>query len=219
MGLSMHSMTLLPINVWGNAFLTASQIINLLLSSIIQGKTPHELLFNKKPDYTKFRSFGCACYPLLRSYNLSKLNLRSYCCLFFGYSLCNKGYICRYSIGRIYVSTYSFNEDIFPFFSKILVLSKSDDAPVSQIATPIFNVLFPSTPSIIISDHITLHTSSLHNHTSSPFVTATNSTISLSSQNIHPMTTHGKSVILKRKIYNASIVFVPSEHVNLKNAL
>ena len=121
MGLSMHSMTLLPMNVWGNAFLTASQIINILRFSIIQGKTPHELLFHKKPDYTKFRSFSCACYPLLRSYNLNKLNLRSFCCLLFGYSLCNKGYICRYSIGRIYVSTCSFNEDIFLFFSKILV--------------------------------------------------------------------------------------------------
>jgi len=65
MGLSMHSMNLLPMNVWGNVVLIASQIINLLRSSIIQGKTPHELFFNKKPDYTKFRSFCCACYPLL----------------------------------------------------------------------------------------------------------------------------------------------------------
>ena len=92
-------------NVWGNAFLTVSQIINLLPSFIIQGKTPHELLFHKKRDYTKFRCFGCACYPLRRSYNLNRLNFR-FLVLLFGYSLCNKGYICRSSTGKIYISRH-----------------------------------------------------------------------------------------------------------------
>ena len=179
MGLSMHSMTLLPMNVWGNAFLTASQIINILRSSIIQGKTPHELLVHKKPDYTKFRSFSCACYPLLRSYNLNKLNLRSFCCLLFGYSLCNKIKATYVVILLVeYMSRHVVLMKIcFCSFQKYWFLFKSDDAPVSPIATPICNVLSPFTPSIIISDHITLPTSSLHNHTSSPSVTATNSSI------------------------------------------
>ena len=90
MVLSMLSAASLPMNFWSEAFLTAIQIINVLPSSVIQGKTPHELLFHKKPDYTIFKSFSCVCYPLLRPYNLNKLNFRS-SCFFLGYSQCNKG--------------------------------------------------------------------------------------------------------------------------------
>ena len=40
MGLSMLFAASLPMNFWGEVFLTASQIINVLPSSVIQGKTP-----------------------------------------------------------------------------------------------------------------------------------------------------------------------------------
>ena len=211
MGLSMLSTTSLPMNFWGEAFLTASQIISVLPSSVIQGKTPHELLFHKKPDYTTFKSFGCACYPLLRSYNLNKLNFRSTCCLFLGYSQCNKGYICRSPDGRIYIFRHVvFNEDIFPYsISKYGFLLNTDVAPVSQITPPVLIVISSSPSSIPISDSIILPTSPLHNHTLSPAVTTTDCLVPLSNQNVHPMTTRAKSGISKAKIYTTSLVSVP----------
>jgi len=113
-----------------------------------------------------------------------------------------------------------FNEDIFSYsILKYGFLSKSDDAPVSPISPPILTVISSFTPSIPIFDHITLPTSPLHNHTSSPVVTTTDSFVSLSNQNIHPMTTWAKSNISKPKIYIASLVFVPSELVNFKTDL
>jgi len=52
MGLYMLFAASLPMNFWGETFLTTNQIINFLPSSVIQGKTPRELLFHKKPNYT-----------------------------------------------------------------------------------------------------------------------------------------------------------------------
>ena len=191
MGLSMLYATSLPMNFWDEAFLTTSQIINVLPSSVIKGKTPHELLFHKKPDYTIFKSFGCACYPLLRSYNLNKLNFRSTCCLFLGYSQCNKGYICRSPDGRIYISrNVVFNEDIFPYsIPKYGFLPNTDVALVSQITPHVLIVISSSPSSIPIYDSITLPTSPLHNHTSSLAVTTTDCLVPLFNQNVHPMTT------------------------------
>jgi len=93
MGLSMLVVASLPVKFWAEAFITATHIINVLPSTVLKGQTPYEHLLKTKPNYTKFRSFGCACYPILRPYNKLKLDFRSACCLFLGYNLHNKGYI------------------------------------------------------------------------------------------------------------------------------
>ena len=73
-------------------------------------------MLKTKPDYTKFRSFGCACYPLMCPYNKHKLDFRSACCLFLGYSLHNKGYIGISSSGKNFISKHVvFNEDVFSY--------------------------------------------------------------------------------------------------------
>ena len=73
-------------------------------------------MFNKEPDYHFLRTFGCACFPLLRPYHTHKLNFWSQECLFLGYSLSHKGYKCLSSSDRIYISKdVSFNELRFPY--------------------------------------------------------------------------------------------------------
>jgi len=91
-------------------------IINLLLSPVIGNQSPHALLFPHAPDYTSLRTFGCACYPLLRPYNKHKLDFCSSCCLFLGYNIQNRGYICLSSSCKVYISRHVlFQEYLFPY--------------------------------------------------------------------------------------------------------
>ena len=103
-GLALLANASMPLKFWGEAFLAANYLINLLPSKVIDFKTPVELLFQEKPDYKSLRVFGCACWPNLRPYNTHKLAFRSTRCAFLGYSSRHKGFKCLdISTGRIYI--------------------------------------------------------------------------------------------------------------------
>jgi len=108
MGLTFLASASLHIEFWGEAFSITTHIINILPSPVLQNKSPYVALFHKDPTYTHLKSFGCACYPLLRPYNTHKLDFKSTCCLFFGYNLYNKGYICLSPTGKVYISSCFF---------------------------------------------------------------------------------------------------------------
>jgi hypothetical protein len=107
----------MPLKYWDEAFLTTFYLINRLPSRVIHNKTPIELLFKSPPDYSFLRTFGCAVWPNLRSYNQRKLQLRYTQCVFLGYSGLHKGYK-RLDIatGRLYISRdVTFDESVYPF--------------------------------------------------------------------------------------------------------
>jgi histone deacetylase 1/2 len=60
-GLALLASASMPLKFWGEAFLTATYLINLLPSKVINFSTPAELLLKQKPDYNALRIFGCAC--------------------------------------------------------------------------------------------------------------------------------------------------------------
>ena len=107
----------MPLKFWDEAFLTATHLINLLPSKVINYQTPFEKLFLEKPKYNSLHIFGCAVWPNLRPYNSRKLAFRSTRCVFLGYSSMHKGYKClEPSTGRVYISRdVVFDESIFPF--------------------------------------------------------------------------------------------------------
>lgn len=77
---------------------------------------PYEKLFQTKPNYTFLTTFGCLCFPNLRPYNSHKPQFRSTSCTFLGYSPVHKGYRCRASDSRVYISRHvTFHKNIFPF--------------------------------------------------------------------------------------------------------
>jgi len=116
-GLALLANASMPLKFWDQAFLTATYLINILPSKVINYHTPVELLLKEKPEYTSLRVFGCACWPNLRPYNNRKLAFRSTRCVFLGYSSLHKGFKClEPSTGRVYLSRdVVFDENIFPF--------------------------------------------------------------------------------------------------------
>jgi len=61
--------TFLPLKFWAEAFIVVVHTINVLPIDVLKGENPYKMLIKGKPDYKKFKVFGCACYPNLRPYN------------------------------------------------------------------------------------------------------------------------------------------------------
>jgi histone deacetylase 1/2 len=116
-GLSLLANASMPLKFWDEAFMTATYLINMLPSKVINNDTPVERLLHKQPDYASLRVFGCACWPNLRPYNQQKLAFRSKQCVFLGYSPMHKGVKCLdIKSGRVYISRdVVFDETVFPF--------------------------------------------------------------------------------------------------------
>ena len=116
-GLAVLANASMPLKFWDEAFLTATHLINILPSKVINFDTPFERLLKEKPDYKSLRVFGCACWPNLRPYNTKQLAFRSLRCVFLGYSGQHKGFKClEPSSRRVYISRdVVFDEAIFPF--------------------------------------------------------------------------------------------------------
>jgi hypothetical protein len=107
----------MPLKFWDEAFLTATYLINMLPSKVINNDTPFHRLLGTRPDYKSLCVFGCACWPNLRPYNKRKLAFRSTQCVFLGYSPRHKGVKClEVNTGRVYISRdVVFDEAVFPF--------------------------------------------------------------------------------------------------------
>ncbi|CAL2227963.1 unnamed protein product [Prunus armeniaca] len=109
----------LPSKYLFHALSTANYLINRMLCKSLGMQSPFSKLFHKEPNITLLKVFGCACYPLLRPYTQSKVQPRSEQCVFLGYTLDYKGYLCLVpKTDRIYISRHVvFDETCFPFKS------------------------------------------------------------------------------------------------------
>jgi histone deacetylase 1/2 len=116
-GLALLANASMPLKFWDEAFLTATFLINLLPSMVINFDTPAQRLVKETPDYNGLRTFGCTCWPNLTPYNNRKLSFRSMHCVFLGYSQYHKGFKClEPKSGRIYISRdVVFDKSIYPF--------------------------------------------------------------------------------------------------------
>ena len=56
----------IPLAYWNDCVLTATHIINRFPSPLLQGKSPHEILYAKPPDYVNLRIL--AAFAMLLPY-------------------------------------------------------------------------------------------------------------------------------------------------------
>ncbi|KAK9230609.1 hypothetical protein WN944_023581 [Citrus x changshan-huyou] len=128
----------MPLKYWQEAFTYAVFTINRLVSPVVGSKTPFELLYSSKRDYSQIKVFGCECFPYLRPYNKHKFDFHTSKCVLLGVSIAHKGYVRMGQSGRIYISaSVRFNENFFPFsnypnFNKNESMNESDFTTLSE---------------------------------------------------------------------------------------
>lgn len=82
----------LPIYFWGECVLAASHLINRTPSSVLQNKTPYEVLFNIVPTFDELRVFGSLCYAHNQQAKSDIFASQSRKCVFIGYPYGKKGW-------------------------------------------------------------------------------------------------------------------------------
>lgn len=82
----------LPKYYSGESNLTATHIINLTPSRILNWKSPHEVLFAKIPDYDFLRVFGCLCHTTNVYSHKENFEPRAFKYIFIGYTPAFKAY-------------------------------------------------------------------------------------------------------------------------------
>ena len=82
----------LPLSFWGEAVSTAVYLKNRSPTSCLKDITPFECWFNKRPDVSNIKVFGCKVYVHVPDQKRRKLDKKSIPCVFVGYPTNSKGY-------------------------------------------------------------------------------------------------------------------------------
>ncbi|KAJ0920051.1 putative RNA-directed DNA polymerase [Helianthus annuus] len=75
----------LPLRFWFDCVLTAVYLINRLPSSVLNGRSPFEMMFSFKPSLSHLRNFGCLCFSIIL-HDSDKFSFNAEKCVFLGYS-------------------------------------------------------------------------------------------------------------------------------------
>jgi hypothetical protein len=123
----------LPIEFWGECVLTVGYLINRTSSSILNAKTPYEVLHGQTPSYTHLRVFGSLCFSRNQNTNGDKFASRSRRCVFMGYPYGQKGWrVYDIETHEFFVSRdATFFETQFPFqHTEVAQMSITEDVDV-----------------------------------------------------------------------------------------
>lgn len=82
----------LPIDFWGECVLAAAHVINRTPSSILNKRTPYEVLFGHPPSFKELRVFGSLCFAHNQRAKGDKFASKSRKCIFVGYPFGKKGW-------------------------------------------------------------------------------------------------------------------------------
>ncbi|KAL3651564.1 hypothetical protein CASFOL_004566 [Castilleja foliolosa] len=123
----------LPIDFWGECILGAGHLINRTPTSLLNGKTPFEMLFHKQPSFDNTKVFGCLCYAHDLRHKGDKFASRSRRCIFLGYPFGKKDWrLYDLDSGDFFISRdVRFFEHIFPFVTTPVIIDKAQDISVT----------------------------------------------------------------------------------------
>ncbi|KAJ0454457.1 putative RNA-directed DNA polymerase [Helianthus annuus] len=116
----------LPLRYWSDCVLTAVYLINRLPTSVLNGRSPYEIVYGFKPSLVHLRNFGCLCFSTVLNES-DKLAYHADKCVLIGYSNVKKGYklLCLDNKRVFYSRDVKFYETVYPFKS---VLNKSQNS-------------------------------------------------------------------------------------------
>jgi hypothetical protein len=120
--------------------LTANYLINQMPSSVLDGASPHSLLYSSSPSFAlPLKVFGCVCYVHNLSPEYDKLDSRSTKCVFLGYSTTHKGYRCSNLVLRRYFTraNVTFVESLSYFHVDASSEASTLEPNVSSVPLPI----------------------------------------------------------------------------------
>ena len=83
-----------PPHCWCEALSTAVHLINRLPSPTTNHVSPFSKLFVHSPLCSDLRTFGCVCFLHLPPHERHKFTAQSVKCVFLGYAIPHKGYVC-----------------------------------------------------------------------------------------------------------------------------
>jgi len=108
--------TSIPENLWGDCIVTTAYLINRMPSHVLNGKTPFEMLYGRKPEIHHLRVFSCLYYVTMVGPQ-DKMSPRACRCILMGYPSLQKGYrVLEPSTGDFFISRdVIFHEEIFHF--------------------------------------------------------------------------------------------------------
>jgi hypothetical protein len=89
---SMLADSRLPHRFWAEALSTAAYLINRSPTKTLDGKTPFQAWYGKKPNVNHLRVFGCSAYIHVPKDKRKKLDPKAKKCIFLGYGTSRKGY-------------------------------------------------------------------------------------------------------------------------------
>jgi hypothetical protein len=105
-----------PLRFWSDCILTATYLINRTPSSVLNGRTPYELVYGFKPNLGHLLTVGCLCFCTVLN-NSNKFSSHAEKCVLLGYSNQNKGYTLWSLDSKTVVTSrdVKFYELVFPF--------------------------------------------------------------------------------------------------------
>ena len=104
---TMHLYAKCPPFMWDEFYLTASHLQNKTTTQSLQGTTPWEKWYERKPDYSYMREISCRAFVLIQPMKKNpKVLERSLKCILIGYDKDSKTYHCYHCETNRVISSY-----------------------------------------------------------------------------------------------------------------
>ena len=132
-----------PASLWDEFCTTSAYLTNFTASSSLNGKTPYEFWFDRKPSLSHLHKVGCRAFALIQTHN-PKIFQRSILCVLIGYAPHAKAYrLWDTSTGRIFNSYHiTFIEHLQAQRADLLLgttIKLNPDAPPSWNSMPVLS--------------------------------------------------------------------------------
>jgi len=133
---------------WAECVLTDVYLINCLPIPLLSHKTPFEKLYNKVPNYSHLKVFGCLAYAT-KVHVTHKFAPRAARCVFLGYPVGQKAYkLYNFTTHKFLTSRdIVFHEHIFPYQLPSTIPAPLIPSTESTAATPVIPLSISDLPS------------------------------------------------------------------------